>query len=180
MIAGLPTVLVNVTVALRATAVAFGCAVNTTVPLPLPVVGATDSQLLAVQVPATRQSVFEDTVMVWLPPVPAGGAQTVAGATVNVAVSPAWVTVNDRNTCGLPAVVLNSITPVRGAVELFAGTVNDTVALPDPAGELTVTHSGAVTSQLVLEVTALLIVTPPATGFHTPVGTTRVGGTSPG
>jgi len=61
---GRPTVLVNTTVALRATAVGFGSAVNTTVPLPLPVTGVTDSQLLAIQVPVTCQSVFEVTVMV--------------------------------------------------------------------------------------------------------------------
>jgi len=64
VIVGLPTVLVKVTVALRATVVGFGAAVNTTVSLPLPVVGVTDSQVLVVQVPATRQSVFEDTAMV--------------------------------------------------------------------------------------------------------------------
>ena len=120
VIAGLPTVLVYVTVALRATVVGFGSAVITTVSLPLPVVGVTDNQLLAVQVPATRQSVLEDTVMVWLPPAGPDGFQTVVGVTVKMAVTPAWVTVKDRTTAGLTDVVLNSITPVRGAVEVFA------------------------------------------------------------
>jgi len=61
---GLPTVLVNVTVALRAVVVGFGRAVNTTVPLPFPLVDVTDSQVVPAQVPPTRQSVFDDTVMV--------------------------------------------------------------------------------------------------------------------
>jgi len=86
---GLPTGLANVTVALRATVAGFGRAVNTTVPSLVPVVGVAVSQVEVDQVPATRQSVFEDTVMVWLPPVAAGGVQVVAGATVKVAVTPA-------------------------------------------------------------------------------------------
>jgi len=177
LIAGLPTVLVNITVAERATAVGFGAAVNTTVPSPLPEVGATDSQEAPVQVPATCQSVFEDTAIDWVPPVPAGGAQVVAGATVNVAGSPAWVTVNERTTCGLPLVVLNSMVPVRGATEVLAGTVNDTVALFDPVVWLTVTQLGAVTSQLVFDVTALVMVAAPAVGFHAVVGEiVKVGG----
>jgi len=111
---------VNVTVALRAVVVGFGRAVNTTVPLPLPLVGVTDSQVVPVQVPATRHAAFEDTVMVWLPPAIADGAQLVAGDTVRVAATPAWVTGNDCVTSGLPLVVLSSIVPVRGAAELFA------------------------------------------------------------
>jgi len=88
-IAGLPTVLLNITVALRIEVVRFGSAVNTTVPSPLPVDGDTDNQGLVVQVPVSRQSVFEDTAMVWLPPLIAVGFQTVVGETVNVAGTPA-------------------------------------------------------------------------------------------
>jgi len=57
-------VLVNVTVALRAVVFGFGRAVNTTALLPVPLVGVTDNQVVPAQVPATRQSVFEDTAMV--------------------------------------------------------------------------------------------------------------------
>jgi len=89
VVTGRPTVLVNTTVTLRATAVGFGCAVNTTVPSALPATGATDSQLLAVQVPVTCQFVFEDTLIVWLPPAPGDGAQTVVGDTVNMTGAPA-------------------------------------------------------------------------------------------
>jgi len=63
-IAGLPTVLLNITVAVRAAVVRFGAAVNTTAPLPVPMAGVTVNQLLALQLPATRQSVFEDTLIV--------------------------------------------------------------------------------------------------------------------
>jgi len=89
VIAGLPAVLVKTTVALRVTAVGFGSAISTTVPLPLPVAGLTLNQELAVQVPATRQSVLEDTAIDALPPVAAGGAQLVDGDTVRVAATPA-------------------------------------------------------------------------------------------
>jgi len=104
----------------------------------------------------------------------------VAGATVNVAVTPAWVTVKDRITCGLPEVVLNSMTPVRGAVDVLAWAVSDTVALFDPLTGLTVTQLGAVTCQDVFEVTVLVVVTTPAAGFHAVVDTVKVGGTNPG
>ena len=86
---GLPVVLVNATVALRARVVGLAWAVIVTVLLAVPVVGVTVSQVEVVQVPAMRQSVLEDTVMVWLPPVAAEGFQVVAGATVRVAVTPA-------------------------------------------------------------------------------------------
>jgi len=80
----------------------------------------------------------------------------------------------------LPEVVLSSTVPLRGAVEVFAGTVNDTVALPDPLTGLTLTQLGAVTCQDVFDVTALVVVTAPAAGFHAVVDTVKVGGTNPG
>ena len=89
VISGVPTVLVNTTVALRATAVGFGSTVITTVPLPAPLVGVTVNQLAVVHVPVTCQVVFEDTLIVCVPPVLAGGFHTVAGLTVNVAATPA-------------------------------------------------------------------------------------------
>jgi len=67
-------------------------------------------------------------------------------------------------------VVLNSITPVRGAVEGFANVVNRTVALPDPDDGLTVTQSGADTTQGVVDVTVLVVLTTPAAGFHAVTG----------
>ena len=76
--------------------------------------------------------------------------------------------------------VLNSMVPVRACVEKLIGVVNDTVALPDPAAGLTVTQSGALTSQVVFEVTALVVVTTPAVGFHAVTGTVNVGATKPG
>ena len=58
--------------------------------------------------------------------------------------------------------------------------MNDTVALPEPVVGLTVTQLGAVTCQDVFEVTALVVVTAPAAGFHAVVDTVKVGGTNPG
>jgi len=70
--------------------------------------------------------------------------------------------------------------PLRSAVEGLAWVVSDTVALPEPVAGLTVTQAGAVTSQEVFEVTALVVVTTPTPGFHAVVGTVKVGGTNPG
>ena len=89
LITGLPTGLVKVTVALRAVVVGLACAVITTVPSPVPVVGATVNQLLVDQVPATRQSVFEATAIDVAPPLIAAGVQLFDGDTVKVAVTPA-------------------------------------------------------------------------------------------
>ena len=68
--------------------------------------------------------------------------------------------------------------PLRSAVEPFAWVVTDTVALPEPLDGLTVTQAGAVTSQEVFEVTALVVVTTPTPGFHAVVGTVKVPGSS--
>jgi len=78
--------------------------------------------------------------------------------------------VNERTICGLIDVVLNSIVPVRGAVEVLACVVNVTVALPNPDDGLTVTQPGADTSQGVFDVTALVVLTTPAPGFHAVTG----------
>jgi len=90
VVAGLPTVEVNNTVALRAWVVGFGCAVTTALPLPVPLDGLTVNQELVAHVPRTSHSVFEDTATFSVPPATAGGAHVVAdGVIVNATADPA-------------------------------------------------------------------------------------------
>jgi len=168
---GLPFVVVTVTVPLRCDTVVFAWVLNSTVTLPVPLDGVTVTQLGAV----TCQDVFDVTALVMVT-TPAPGFHAVV-ATSKVGATPAWVTVKDLVTCGLPFVVFNSMVPVRCDTAVFAAVLNSTVALPVPLDGVTVTQLGAVTCQDVFEVTALVIVTTPAPGFHAVVDTSRVGAT---
>jgi len=72
-------------------------------------------------------------------------------------------------------VVVIVTVPVRCDTAVFAAVLNSSVALPVPLDGVTVTQLGAVTCQDVFEVTALVMVTTPAPGFHAVVATSRVG-----
>jgi len=86
--------------------------------------------------------------------------------------------VNERDTCApIVLVVVNTTGPDRAEAVVLASVVNATDPLPVPLDGLTVTQLGAVISQEVFDVTARVIVTTPAVGFHAVVGAiVKVGG----
>jgi len=86
--------------------------------------------------------------------------------------------VNERDNCAPVAdVAVNTTVPLRAAVPVLASVVNTTDPFPVPPDELNDTHSGPVTTQVVFEVTALVLDTTPAVGFHAVVGAiVKVGG----
>jgi len=91
VITGLPAVLVNTTVAVRAVVVGFGSAVTiTTPPLLPPPVELTDNHEAAAHVPPTLQDVFANTFTPNWPPAIAEGAHVAAeGESVSVGTTPA-------------------------------------------------------------------------------------------
>jgi hypothetical protein len=148
-----------VRVADRAVVPEFACAVNETVPEPVPLeppeIVTHDAPLTAVQV----HSGVVVTVTVPLPPV--AGSDAPPGSIVNEQAAAACVTVNVLP----PAVTV----PVRDVVRVFAATLYATLPLPLPVAPavmpIHVALLVAVHSHPIAAVTAIVPVPPPATAL---------------
>jgi len=167
-------VAVNTTAPVREVAPVLTWVVNTTDPFPVPLDELNDTQ----SGPVTTQLLFEVTVRV-LVTTPAVGFHAVVGEMVKVGGGgAACVTVNERDTCApIVLVVVNTTGPLRAEAVVLASVVNTTEPFPEPPDGLTVTQLGAVTTQLLFEVTVRVLDTTPAVGFHAVVGAmVKVGG----